>query len=175
MDLSSLLSARRDALAEAWFQRSLEAYPADTARFLRAERDPFANPVGASFRKGLPVLLDFLLGKAGREEASRALGEIVRIRAVQETVPSKSLGFLFPVRALLLSEAPAAAKEARSALEGRVDELVMLAFDLWAADRERMADIKVHEMKRRMYMVERASGLLDEGSEPEGGGEPSGG
>jgi hypothetical protein len=173
VNLPNLLEGREGALLEAWFARALEAYPPDTARFLKSERDAFANPVGTAFRKNLPVLLDFLLGKAAREEASRALGEIVRIRAVQETVPSKGLSFLLPVRSLLLEAA--ASREETADFDGRVDELAMLAFDLWSSERDRMGDIKVREMKRRMYMVERASGLLDEGSGREGGGEPSGG
>ena len=175
MDHPSFLEGRKEALLEAWFARALEAYPADTARFLKAERDPFANPVGAAFRKGLPVLLDFLSGVADREAAQEALGEIVRIRAVQETVPSRGLGFLLPVRPLIGEQARGLDDAGRRTLEGRVDELVMLAFDLWSSDRDRMADIKVREMKRRMYMVERASGLLDEKAGPEGGEEPSGG
>jgi hypothetical protein len=174
VDLPSFLEGRKGALLDAWFARALEAYPADTAKFLRSERDAFANPVGTAFRKSLPVLLDFLLGKAGRDEASRALLEIVRIRAVQETAPSRGLSFLLPVRSLLLDEASSSRGELGD-LEGRVDELAMLAFDLWSSERERMGDIKVREMKRRMYMVERASGLLDEGSGPGGSGEPSGG
>jgi len=61
------------------------------------------------------------------------------------------------IREVLEAEgAPCAA--AIRALEDRIDRLVLLGFDRYAACREQMAEIRVNEARRRLFVLERMHG-----------------
>jgi hypothetical protein len=46
-----------------------------------------------------------------------------------------------------------------AAVDGRIDEMALLAFDLFMKCRERMYEIKTNEAKRRIYVLERMYGM----------------
>lgn len=144
-DLASL----RESVIREWFERTLRSYPEQTSRFLRGERDPFRNPVGSTLREGLAVLWDGLLDRRDSSQVSAALDSIVRLRAVQDFPPSRAVGFLFELKAILREMAPEAD------LDRRIDELALEAFDLYAGCREKIFEIKAGEARRRVFVPER--------------------
>ena len=46
------LSRKRSRIVEKWFDRIIETYPEDTSKFLKREKDPFANPVRSTILQG---------------------------------------------------------------------------------------------------------------------------
>jgi hypothetical protein len=157
------LSARRQGLLEAWLARTVDTYPRQAAQHLRAQRDPFRNPVGQALSEALPVLLDAVLGEGDLEVAGGSLDRIIRIRAVQDFTPGEALGFLFLLKgvireALEAEGAPGVAASAIQAVEDRIDRLVLSGFDRYAACREQMAEIRVNEARRRLFVLERMHG-----------------
>lgn len=140
------------AIAAAWLERTLAAYPPQTSRFLKQEKDRFRNPVGYALRHGLPVLVGELLGGMNAERITPVLDEIMRMRAVQDFTPSRALSFLFELKPVLreASPLPAAAE-----VEERIDRLALEAFDLYVACRERMHEIKTREAGRRTFVEAR--------------------
>ena len=58
MKIEEILSQHKPALLKKWFHLVMQTYPEETARFLKNENDPFANPVGSS--RFLDVTLHFL-------------------------------------------------------------------------------------------------------------------
>jgi len=165
--LSEALARRRGAVIDAWLARILRGYSGSTARFFLEEKDPFRNPVGQAFKRGLPVLFDQLVGAMDPAALKAALDDIVRIRAVQDFTASQAVAFVFDlkevVRAALREDDAAGMPEIDlEPLDGRIDEMALAAFDLYLECRERLLEIRVHEMQRRMFLLERMSPALAE-------------
>ncbi len=146
------LAARRDVIVEEWFVRTLAAYPDQTSRFLRSEKDPFRNPVGSTLREGLAVLVDELLAGMDAARVRAALDLIVRMRAVQDFDADQAVAFLSPLKEILRGRA---AERDVAALEARLDEMALLASDLYVRCRERIREIQAGEARRRTYVAER--------------------
>lgn len=169
------LRERKNAILEAWLARTLQAYPEHTSRFLGRERDPFRNPVGHTLREAFPVLLDAVLGGADSVRLTAGLDRIVRIRAVQDFTAGQAVAFVFLLKPVLrealhfplhpplsqLGEEDtgegANPRDALAILESRIDELALLAFDLFMRCRERIYEIKANEARRRVEVLLRRS------------------
>ncbi len=142
----------REAIAGEWTERVLRAYPVETAAFLASEQDPFRNPVGHTLRQALAILLDELLLGMDRERVTAALDSIVQVRAVQDFTPGQALEFLFQLKPILAQFAPEANLEQ---IGTRIDEMALMAFDLYVKYRERMFEARSNEVKRRVYVLEK--------------------
>jgi hypothetical protein len=142
----------QEAIAEQWLGRVFRTYPSQTAAFLAGERDQFRNPIGHTLKKGLSVLLDELLRGMDAGRIGAALDSIVQIRAIEDCAPGHALEFLFQLKPILREHLPAAQLEL---LESRVDEMVLLAFDLYVKYRERTFQARANEAKRRVFVLER--------------------
>lgn len=165
--LSEALARRRGAVIDAWLARILRGYSGSTARFFLEEKDPFRNPVGQAFKRGLPVLFDQLVGEMDPAALKAALDDIVRIRAVQDFTAGEAVAFVFDLKEVVraaLREGDAAGMTGidLEPLDGRIDEMALAAFDLYLECRERLLEIRVHEMQRRMFLLERMSPALAE-------------
>ena len=159
----------RDRFVEEWLASTLQTYPEQTGRFLRDERDPFRNPVGQTLRTGLTALVAELLGDFDRPRVAAALEAIVRIRAVQDFTPAEAVGFVLLAR----RAARAVAGDGDpgvgplDALDARVDDMALVAFDLYARCREEIHAIGARAARRRVYVLERVQGLADDlGADP---------
>lgn len=162
MALMEFLARERAAILERWHRKVLETYPAETARFLGQTGDPFANPVGATLSRELPVLYEALLGSGAPERTAKALDALVKLRSVQDFSPSRAVGFVFLLKAAVLEEMGAASGERGPAdewpaLDDRIDSLALSAFDAYAENRERICEIKINAMKKRTFILERVA------------------
>ncbi len=150
-------------LADRWCALILGTYPPDAARLMAGRSDPFANPVGSTVRRATRIVVEALVARqpddAGMVEA---LHDIVRIRAVQDFTPSQAVGFVF-----LLKQAARQTEDGvvplspsdLAELDRRVDDLALVAFDLYTADRERIAQIRVNESRRAVGRLLERAGL----------------
>ncbi|MBE3581169.1 MAG: RsbRD N-terminal domain-containing protein [Thermoanaerobacteraceae bacterium] len=154
MNLHSILTGKRDAILNKWYERVLQTYPAETAR-LKEEKDRFANPVGHAIYEGLEGLYGELLRGLQAERVYPWLDKILRIRAVQDFAPSQAVAFAFLLKQVVREEMAAELGEGelpwRELLEfeSRVDELAALAFDGYMKCREELFAIRVKEIKTR--------------------------
>lgn len=158
--LTGALEKRKKEILERWFRAVADTYPPETSRFLRAEKDRFANPVGFAVTKGLSGILECLLADAPQEEIAPHLDEIVRIRAVQSFTPSRSVDCLLAVKGIV-REVLAGREEPGEGefreFDDRVDRLMLIAFDNYMDCRERLFDIKVKELKEMVAIQTRNS------------------
>lgn len=153
----SLLSERRAAIAKRWLEAILQTYPAETSRFLAKERDPIANPVGQTFAREVGPIVDGLVSCGGvdREVFEPHLDPIVRIRTVQDFQAYEALSFILVLKGVVREAlAPELGEEPELGaglleLEGRIDRLLLLAFDIYLGCKEKLYEIRVNEMKRR--------------------------
>ncbi len=167
MEIESLLAKHKSAVIKKWFNQVVDTYPADTSRFLKSQKDPFANPVGAATREGLEGLVDGLFNKLDLESAESFLDPIIRIRAVQNFTPSQAVGFILSLkeifREILLGEAvkTGAVKELLQ-FESRIDQLALVGFNIYIKCREKIYDLKANESRNRMFKAFERAGLVTE-------------
>lgn len=162
MALNEILLAKRDAILERWLQKVLESYPDPSRHFLHQVKDPFANPIGATLSKELAALLDGLLADSNPAAATSPLDALIKIRSVQGLTASQAVAFIFNLKQIVRE---AAEKEIAAAhlggempaFDAKVDGLALSAFDLYAANREKICAIRINEMKRSLFVIERAS------------------
>lgn len=165
MQLGDLLNEKRGAILKQWRAVIVDTYPEDARRFLRRERDRFANPVGQSIHRSTEGLWDLLVQGGSREEMRTCLDPVVRIRAVQDFAPSAAVGFIFELKGILrqsLSGQAAGQDPEMRALEDRIDQLALLAFDMYAECRGKLQEIRVNEMARHYGRLLARAGIAAE-------------
>ena len=80
------------------------------------------------------ILLDELLLGMDHGRVAAALDSIMQIRAVQDVPPGRALEFLFQLKDILRDQQPA---RSWSCSNARIDEMALMAFDLYMKYRER--------------------------------------
>ncbi len=167
MEFESLLKKKRDAILKKWFDAVAGTYPIDTSGFLKSGKDRFANPVGSSILDGLGSMFDELVNGMDREKLIPDIEPLIKIRAVQDFSPSQAVSFIFSLKKIVRETLRKKLEnsedgEALISFESRVDELVMLAFDIYMGCRERLYDIKANEEKSKVYKAFKRAGLITE-------------
>jgi hypothetical protein len=167
MSLNHLLAQRKTSIVKMWFASAIETYPPDTAKFLKSQKDPFANPVGRTIYQGLEGLFDELLKEMDHETLQSFLDPIIRIRAIQNFSPSQATGFIFflknAVRANIQKENSEAKLFSELLLfESKIDELGLIAFNIYMKCREKICELKANEMKNRTFKAFKRAGLVRE-------------
>ncbi len=168
MELENLLKQKASHIRKRWLNLIIDTYPADSQRFLREQKDRFANPVGTTLSRVVESLYHELLHGMDPEKINSSLDEIVRIRAVQEFSPAGAMTFIFLLKKVLREELlqeikeSAAACEELLALEARVDEMALRGFDLYMNCREKVYEIRAKEAKNQVSRLLQRAGLLCE-------------
>lgn len=158
MSLRAVLQDRKDAIVGRWFDEALAAYPADGGAFFKRQKDRFANPVGHTVREGTRALFDALLEGADVQAVQGTLEDMLKVRAVQQFPASTAVGFVLRLKDVIRTElgetrrGPALADELER-FEARIDELALVAFDVFVACREDLARIRIKEMQRRVSWI----------------------
>ncbi|MBI5116467.1 RsbRD N-terminal domain-containing protein [Candidatus Poribacteria bacterium] len=167
MKLENLLSRKRSAIVERWFQLILDTYPADTSSFLKRQKDRFANPVGNTISQGIEGIYDGLVQSEGPDKVSPFLDTIIRIRAIQDFSPSQGVAFVFSLKKAIREELKDEMRDeevAREllALESRIDELALLSFDIYMKCREKVYELRANEVKNRTFKLLERANLISE-------------
>lgn len=158
--LADFLKMNRSSILKVWRNLIIETYHSETQKFLKEQGNAFANPVGAAISGTVENLYDWLLGESdySREKACFHLDCVVRIRAVQEFCPADAVGFVFllktAVRGALKKEANSEAMYGELlAFESKVDDLALMAFDVYAKCRDKLHEIRSMELRNRTSRI----------------------
>jgi len=170
MNLEHPLAQKKAAVLERWLQLILESYPPATVRFLMQGKDRFANPVGYTIPREIEVLYEELLQNMDSDKISASLDNIIRIRSVQDYPPSQAIVFVFLLKKAIREELAydiggKLAYEDLLKFEVRIDELVLLALDIYMKCREKVYDIRLKEVKtegEQTLRLLKMSGLINE-------------
>ncbi len=167
--LKNLLHQKKDSIIKKWYDQILCDYPLDTQKFLRREKDRFANPVGAALKANITPIYDWLLDdEASEEKVAGNLEEIMKIRAVQEFSPGQSVAFILKLKGVIRA---LFSKEIESnnlhkgllQFETKVDSLALISFDAYSKCRELLYQVRVNELKNMTSRVlKRLNVSLDE-------------
>jgi hypothetical protein len=142
------------AIAKQWLDLTLCTYPSQSMNFLLHEKDRFRNPVGKTHKDAIPMLVDEIFGHMDSAKVRQALEDIVRIRAVQNFSAKEAVGFVFLLKEILQKELSAEGSIPPD-LDRRVDEMALVAFDLYSQCREQISAIQVSEARNRVALLER--------------------
>lgn len=176
MNLIAHLVRHEDTIVGRWFDMVAETYPADTAGFLKNKKDPFANPVRKNTLAGMKTVVAELFGSMDHEIIRKDLDPAIRIRAVQQFSPSEAVGFVFflktIVRDLLYKKYPQLLTNPETLpavldLESKIDEIGLIAVDIYVGCREKIFDLKAKVERNTVYKAFSRAGLIVE--DPEDG------
>lgn len=154
--MNALFQDQRDDIISAWTNAIFNTYPIETTGFLRTQNDPFTNPVAHMTREAAGTVYDAVAGEDVDPARIRtAIDRFVRLRAVQEGTPGRNLGvflLLKPVlRKMVLPRC--SGSDALTAYyleaESRLDSVLLLAFDMYVADRETIAESRIREIRNQ--------------------------
>ncbi|OQX25954.1 MAG: hypothetical protein BWK80_12965 [Desulfobacteraceae bacterium IS3] len=178
MSLKELLKKKESAIVGQWFDSVVNTYQIDTSRFLKSQKDAFANPVGNSLSQGLSVLaravFDEISGRMDSETVISFLDPIIRIRALQDFSASKAVGFVFFLKKIVREQTAKEIGEDKTLqadmllFESRIDELALIAFDIYMQCREKIYEIKANEVKNRTFSAFHRAGLVADWEEEPG-------
>ncbi len=167
MKLYNLLSEKKSAILNRWYDAVLDTYPSDTSGFLKGQKNPFLNPVGSTIFQGIENLFEELLcennspipslvkgseGGLSGERVSLFLDNIIRIRAVQEFTPSQSVAFVLLLKNAIREELKSELVERQLLeellfFESKIDDMALLSFDIYMKCREKLFQLKVNELQ----------------------------
>ncbi len=125
---------------------------------LRTVDDEFLNPAGTTVRTATKKLLDAVLGEdIETESLQKSMKELIRLQAVQELSPAQAmLPFVTLkqhiyniVEKALVSENFLEYKE----MTDRIDTLMLMAFDMFAQDKEELYRVRVKELKNAQSQI----------------------
>ena len=171
MNLKELLTQQADTIVERWFNAAAAQYPPDTSSFIKNRQDPFHNPVGANTIKALKTITAQLLGDMDRDAIKKAIDPAIRIRAVQKLSAAESIVFIFAFKSIVAdllatelskSQATDGLWKQYQGLNNHVDEVALIAMDVYCECREKLFSLQNHMEREGVYRAFRRAGLVQE-------------
>ncbi len=153
MEFVEELRLKKGAIQENWIEKILDSYPSRGRDYYRTKKDEFLNPVGTVLSSRAEAIIESLLEGFDHSVLSTLLEDVIKIRAVQDFSPSQALAFLPLLKQALREElqtverAEAWPREFEE-FEARIDQMTLLAFDIYTGCRQRIYELRIDELKR---------------------------
>ncbi len=165
MNLNEQILRKRTKIVRLWYGHLLESYPRQSRKFIALDTDRFANPIGFTLSDGVERVFDHLLGGRDIEEIEESLAQIVKLRAIQEGSHANALEFLLALKKIIREQCGVNSSaftqvDELLAIEDRIDEVFLLAHELYVRSRESIAELKVNEMRNKTYMLRKMVGEI---------------
>lgn len=146
---------------------TIGTYPTESHRFLTKQKDSFANPVGTTISKEIEHIFTGFLEGARGEDLRPFLDKIIRVRAVQEFSASQAVSFIFHLKKVIRSRLGEEIREhglsdELAEMEGKIDEMALLTFDIYMKCREKLYEIKADRAGRQVSRLLQKAGLTCE-------------
>lgn len=159
------MQQREYAIRKRWMDKIVASYPDKAAVFLKQNRDQFANPVGHILASSVEVIFQKFLEKADLEEFREPLSAIVQVRSVQSFSPSQAISFVHLLKDAIRDELHDEVRDRKTVtellkIEDRVDQLTLLAFDLYMQSRQKIFELRVNEIKRTGFRLLQKADLI---------------
>jgi hypothetical protein len=170
--LKGLIEKHKNEIIKNWFEATIQTYAPDTSQFYKGQKDQFANPVGNITAKGVEFLLDQLLNDFEPDAVKTYLDPIIRIRAVQDFTPSQATAFILLLKKVLRDILPDKHQDAALviellAFESKIDQLCLMAFDIYMTCKEKIYQISANDMRSQALKAFKRAGLIaDESPQP---------
>ncbi|MBM3325377.1 MAG: hypothetical protein FJY65_00120 [Calditrichaeota bacterium] len=160
------LNAVKAAILERWREAIIATYPVEARRYLQDNRSRFSNPIGLAVEQASAEVLDYIFAADGAALNCEALIDLIRIRGVQDWTASQAVGFIDELRDIIHRHlwSPVYMQgrtEVYFRWLRRLDAVELAAFDIYVAQREKLADIRVDEFRRRYAKIIERSGKFE--------------
>ncbi|HZK53538.1 MAG TPA: RsbRD N-terminal domain-containing protein [Desulfosporosinus sp.] len=165
--LKSLLEEKKSSILSSWFDAIMESYPTDNTGLFKKQEDRFANPVGHTFNQGMESILEALVAEKELAESLPFLDDIIRVRTVQDFTPAKAVDFIFKLKKVVREALKKEVRqdrldEALLNFESKIDDLALLAFNIYVTCRDQLNQLKVDELKRMTFTLLKKANLMSE-------------
>ncbi|MFP3981154.1 MAG: RsbRD N-terminal domain-containing protein [Desulfobacterales bacterium] len=163
-----IISARRQRWIGKWLDALMQTYPDESARFFKDTKDPFANPVGATMKKGITDLFDVVTAEAFDPEAAHtALEPMIRVRAIQEFTPSQAVSFVTEIKSIVHSDAGSSAQahpqaEKLRQIADNADRALLAAFDIYVNCKKQVYQLRARQARDSVSQLLIKKGLISE-------------
>lgn len=163
--LEDLVSKKKLLLADKWVNLIFDTYSKETSRFLKVQTNQFSNPVGYAVNTAANLLLDELTGSLNPGTIKPLLIDLIKIRAVQDFSPSMATGFIFLLKKVIRDEFKEELYDKEYSdelfvLDSKIDQLALIAFDLYQECREKIYEIRLNEIKSGSVNVFADTGII---------------
>jgi hypothetical protein len=116
---------------------------------------------------GLDGILDQLIHTMDPTTLNSYLDPIIRIRAVQNFTPSQATAFILSLKKVLREYLAKDLQDHRMAaefieFESKIDQLCLIAFDIYMQCREKVYQISANETRNRTFRAFERAGLIAE-------------
>ena len=116
---------------------------------------------------GLDGILDQLIHTMDLTTLNSYLDPIIRIRAVQNFTPSQAIAFILSLKKVLREYLAKDLQDHRMAaefieFESKIDQLCLIAFDIYMQCREKVYQISANETRNRTFRAFERAGLIAE-------------
>lgn len=170
MELAKRLSEKKQEITRLWIDKLMESYPAESVKILMRNKNQFANPLPHTISESLRLLFDEILKGVESERVRPILDEVVRIRAVQDFEPSSALSFVFKLKDILRDLLKEDLQDEKISselriIEGDIDQVALLSFDIYISCRQRLFEIKANEIRNQTHMLIRRVNEMDKQKE----------
>ncbi len=168
IDHEAYLKERQRDLSERWFNRAMDTYPADSAKFFKSNKDPFTNPVGNTLKRSIGlVCAEVIKKKMDSKALQEALEPIVRIRAVQEFSAAGALSFFLEIKPIIRESLAERRGEKGidqylAIIESNTDNLMLMAFDSYMKCRQKVYLLRINQAKESVKQLLIKKGLISE-------------
>jgi len=153
--LNKLLLQKKNIIVDKWIDSIIISYPKETYEFLRLQKNRFSNPAGYIISDCAEKIFSEIMNGYNVEAINRSLNDIIKLRAVQDFLPSQAVGFVFILKQIIRSEIDVEIHDGKisqefSELDKRIDKTALAAFNLYAEAREKIYQIRLKDLKARL-------------------------
>ena len=153
--LKDFLISKKSSIIDSWIQLIIETYPSKTSNFLKSQKDRFSNPVGYTISNSAEKIFEEIVNSRNIEKIKAVLNDIIKIRAVQDFSPSEAVGFIFSLKKVVRKELGQEVIQGNILtelfeIESYIDDLALIAFNLFSDAREKIFNIRLSEIKSQL-------------------------
>lgn len=164
MKLKGLMKEKKSIILASWFDAIMETYPKDNTGFFQKQGDQFSNPVGHTFTQGIESTLEAIIEGTDLADGQSFLNDIIKVRAVQDFTPAKAVDFIFILKKVVKEQLEQEIRQDQiydefRKFESQVDDLALLAFNIYMGCREQINQLKVDELKRMTFTLLKKANL----------------
>ena len=166
--LTELLKKHSQVITRRWLEAAVAVYPEDARKLFAKKTNAFANPVGETTTNSIAELFPKITEDAALADLRDPTMELMKIRAIQKFPPSQAVRFIVDlkriVRESLGDELPKRGRgtEEFKQLDGKIDDLTLMAFDLYVECHKQIVQIRINELKRSVAVLRRKTAFGDD-------------